>query len=119
MPAVARKNEVDTVDCVDGTPGTPCDGGAKNICDNPSIQATKAGSSDVRVNSIGVVRLGDVMKSHPAPVCGCAPHAPVLTAVSSLVRANGLGIGRIGDLYTSGHVISSGSGDVSDGSPQG
>lgn len=119
MPSVARMLQVDTVDCVDGTPGTPCDGGAKSICDNPSIQATEAGSGDVRVNGIGVVRLGDAMKSHPAPVCGCAPHAPTLSVVSTLVRANGRGIGRIGDLYGGGHVISSGSGNVSDGSPQG
>lgn len=118
MPNVARKASVDTVDCVDGTPGTPCDGGSKSICDSPSIQATDAGSSDVFVEGIGVVRIGDPMIPHPAPVCGCGPHAPPLTVASAYVYANGLRIGRIGDLYSGGHVISSGASTVIDGSPQ-
>jgi len=117
MPAIARKDETDTVDCVDGTPGSDCSPGVKR-CDSPSTQATKAGSGDVIINGIGVVREGDIMKPHPAPECNCPLHAPVLTAFSSKVYANGKRIGRIGDLYTSGHVISSGSGNVFDGSPQ-
>jgi len=117
MPAVARKSATDIVDCVDGTPGSLCSPGVFR-CDSPSIQATSAGSGDVIVNGIGVVREGDEMIPHPAPECGCPSHAPVLTAFSSTVYANGKRIGRIGDLYTPGHVIASGSGDVFDGSPQ-
>ena len=115
MPEVARKAAVDLVDSPDGTPGTPCDDGKKNICDNPSIQATAAGSSDVFIMGIGVVREGDAMISHPAPVCGCAPHAPTLSTFSSRVYANGLRIGRIGDAYA-GHVIITGAAKVFDGS---
>ena len=117
MPNVARKNAVDLVDSPDGNPGTPCDGGAKKICDVPSIQATAAGSSDVFIEGIGVVREGDAMIAHPAPVCGCSPHAPALSVFSALVFANGLRIGRIGDSYD-GHVIITGASTVFDGSPQ-
>lgn len=117
MPAIARKAAVDIVNSPDGNPGTPCDGGARVICDVPSIQATAAGSSDVFIMGIGVVREGDAMISHPAPVCGCAPHAPTLSTFSSRVYANGLRIGRIGDDYA-GHVIVSGAPTVFDGSPQ-
>ena len=118
MPNVARKAAVDSVDCVDGSPGTPCADGKKVICDSPSIQATAQGSSDVFIEGIGVVRIGDPMISHPAPVCGCAPHAPPLSVASAYVFANGRRIGRIGDLYGGGHVISSGASTVIDGSPQ-
>jgi uncharacterized Zn-binding protein involved in type VI secretion len=117
MPLVARKAAVDLVDSPDGTPGTPCDGGAKKICDSPSIQATAAGSPDVFVMGIGVVREGDAMISHPAPVCGCSPHAPTLSVFSAFVYANGKRIGRVGDAYD-GHVIITGASTVNDGSPQ-
>jgi uncharacterized Zn-binding protein involved in type VI secretion len=116
MPEVARKSAVDLVASPDGNPGTPCDP-PKVICDVPSTQATAAGSSDVFIEGIGVVRENDAMISHPAPVCGCAPHAPVLTSFSSRVYANGLRIGRIGDDY-SAHVIITGAATVIDGSSQ-
>lgn len=115
MPAIARKAAVDLVDSPDGTPGTPCDGGAKKICDSPSTQATAAGSSDVFIEGIGVVREGDAMLPHPAPVCGCGTHAPTLSSFSSRVYANGKRIGRVGDDYA-GHVISTGASTVIDGS---
>lgn len=118
MPLVARKEENDDVKCVDGNEGTPCDGGAKKICDAKSTQKTDAGSSDVFIMGIGVVREGDAMKSHPAPVCGCGPHAPTLSKFSSRVYANGKRIGRVGDEYSAGHVISTGAPTVSDGSAQ-
>lgn len=117
MPAVARKNQVDIVQCIDGTPGSLCSPGVFR-CDSPSIQATLAGSDNVRVNGIGVVREDDVMKPHPAPECNCPLHQPVLTAFSSKVFVNGKRLGRLGDLYTPGHVIASGSSNVFDGSPQ-
>lgn len=117
MPAVARKAAVDTVACVDGTPGTICPNGQPR-CDAPSTQATAAGSPDVFVMGIGVVRIGDPMLPHKFVPCGCPVHAPPLTVASAHVYANGLRIGRIGDLYTGGHVISSGAPTVFDGSPQ-
>jgi hypothetical protein len=66
---------------------------------------------------IGVVREGDAMISHPAPVCGCSPHAPTLSVFSAFVYANNLRIGRVGDAYD-GHIISTGAPTVTDGSPQ-
>lgn len=116
MPEIARKAEVDTVDSPDGTPGDPCPGDVK--CNSPSIQATKAGSSDVFIMGIGVVRETDKMKSHPSPACGCAAHAPTLTVCSSRVYANGLRIGRKGDAYGGDHIIISGAPTVFDGSAQ-
>ena len=117
MPLVARKAANDIVKCVDGTPASECSPGVPK-CDGPSTQATDAGSSDVFVEGIGVVRIGDTMIPHPAPVCGCGAHAPALSAASAYVYANGRRIGRIGDLYSPGHVIDSGAPTVHDGSPQ-
>lgn len=116
MPLVARKAGNDDVASPDGNPGPPCAPG-KVICSTPSTQKTDAGSSDVFIMGIGVVREGDAMIPHPAPVCGCAPHAPTLSTFSSRVYANGLRIGRVGDAYD-GHVISTGAPTVSDGSAQ-
>jgi len=116
MPEIARKAQVDTVASPDGNPGDPCPGDVK--CNSPSTQATEAGSSDVFIMGIGVVREGDVMKSHPSPACGCPAHAPKLTVFSSRVYANGLRIGRKGDYYGGDHMISSGAPTVFDGSAQ-
>jgi hypothetical protein len=116
MPLVARKAAVDLVDSPDGNPGPPCAPG-KVICSTPSTQYTEAGSSDVFIMGIGVVREGDAMISHPAPVCGCSPHAPTLSVFSAFVYANNLRIGRVGDAYD-GHIISTGAPTVTDGSPQ-
>ena len=115
MPAIARKAAVDLVASPDGTPGTPCDVGVR--CDSPSIQATAAGSSDVFIEGIGVVREGDPMLAHPYVPCGCPSHAPGLSTFSSRVYANGLRIGRLGDEY-SAHVIITGASTVFDGSAQ-
>lgn len=101
MPEVARKDEKDTVDSPDG------DG---EFCKYPTIQATKAGSDNVFVNSIGVVRLGDAMTSHTSP--GCEKHAPPLTSGSATVFANGRNLGRNGDAYGGDHIITSGSPNV-------
>lgn len=116
MSLVARKAQVDTVASPDGNPGDPCPGDVK--CNSPSTQATEAGSSDVFIMGIGVVREGDVMKSHPSPACGCPAHAPSLSTFSAYVYANNLRIGRVGDAYGGDHLISSGAPTVHDGSPQ-
>ena len=98
--AVARKSEIDTVASPDGT---------GDCCVDPTTQATEIGSSNVFVNSIGVVRKGDPMKTHLFPGPCCNPHAPPLTTCSSSVFVNGQGIGRIGDAYGGDHIITSGS----------
>jgi uncharacterized Zn-binding protein involved in type VI secretion len=101
--AVARKSEIDTVASPDGT---------GICCVDASIQATEVGSTNVFVNGIGVVRLGDVMKTHQYPGPCCNDHAPPLTTSSSTVFVNGKGIGRKGDAYGGDHIISSGSPNV-------
>lgn len=109
MPAVARMSGTDIVASPDGNPSPPCPGPIPR-CDSPSIQATQAGSGDVRVNGIGVVRAGDAMKPHKHG-CGCPMHAPTLSSFSGTVRVNSKGVGRLFDNY-SAHVIASGSGNV-------
>jgi len=100
MPKVARKGSTDSVSSPDGT---------GNNCASPTTQSTDAGSSDVFINGVGVVRDGDAMVSHPQP--GCTPHAPTLDTFSPNVYADGKKIGRLGDAY-SGHTITSGSSNV-------
>jgi uncharacterized Zn-binding protein involved in type VI secretion len=102
MPAVARKDSKDTVASPDGS---------GICCASPSTQSTDKGSSNVFVNTIGAVREGDAMITHPYPGPCCNPHAPTLSSFSSTVFVNGKGIGRLGDDYSQ-HVISSGSSDV-------
>lgn len=117
MPLVARKAAEDSVDSPDGTPGIPCPDGQPK-CDLPSTQATAAGSSDVFIETIGVVREGDAMIPHQYTPCGCPSHAPTLSTFSAYVYANNLRIGRVGDAYGGDHIISSGAPTVTDGSPQ-
>jgi uncharacterized Zn-binding protein involved in type VI secretion len=100
--AVARMSSTDTVASPDGS-GT--------CCASPTTQSTDQGSSNVRVNGIGVVRINDAMITHLYPGSCCNPHAPVLTTSSSTVRVNGKGLGRKNDLYVD-HQISSGSPNV-------
>ena len=118
MPAVARMSGTDTVTCTDGAQGVSC-GMGKWFWNTPTTQATQAGSGNVFVNNIGIVRQGDVMASHPdgtpctpTPI----PHAPALSTYSSTVFANNLPIGRVGDKFDSDmdydHTISSGSSNV-------
>lgn len=109
MPAVARKNKTDSVKSPHGV-------GAE--CKSPATYKTDEGSSNVFVNGEGVVREGDKMEKHPKP--GCANHEPVLKSFSSKVYVNGKRLGRFGDAYKEAgdHIISSGSENVFDGSPQ-
>ena len=69
------------------------------------------GSSNVNVNSKGVVRLGDKVASH-----GIAPHSPTppMTSSSSTVKVNSIGVVRAGDSASCGHTIS-GSNNVNAG----
>jgi hypothetical protein len=123
MPAVARKDSADTI-----ATGHGCD----------ATTTTLTGSGNVYVNSIGVVRRGDLSQVHtyevivaievedpppPEPdpdyvpsthteyIVTCEPHQVSLTSYSGNVFANDLNIGRLGDSY-SGHTLSSGSPNV-------
>ena len=97
MPAVARKDGVDTI-----ATGHGCD----------ATTVTDEGSSDVFVNGTGVVREGDLTAVHQILVgIVCVPHTVPLTSFSSDVFVNGLRVGRLGDDYT-GEVITSGSPNV-------
>ena len=118
MPAVALMGGSSSVDCTDGAQGAAC---GKNVYhwNTPTTQVSDAGSSDVFVNGIGVVRDGDVMASHPdGDPCVASPvnHAPSLSGFSGTVYADGKALGRVGDVYNSdghySHTISSGSSNV-------
>jgi uncharacterized Zn-binding protein involved in type VI secretion len=111
MPAVARKNSVDSVQSPHGT---------GFCCVVPTVHSTDEGSSTVFINGIGVVREGDKMIEHTYPGPCCDLHAPTLTVYSAFVYAEGKRIARIGDKYVAAgeHVIISGSPNVYDGSPQ-
>ncbi len=98
MPAIARKSGTDAVSINHPT----CQGST----------ATNAGSGDVLVNNVGVVREGDVVESHTHSPPACPQHAPGLSSFSSNVFVNGKGIGRLGDSYGCGATISSGSSNV-------
>jgi uncharacterized Zn-binding protein involved in type VI secretion len=85
MPAISRKGGTDTISTGHG-------------CDATTV--TNQGSDNVRVNGIGVVRIGDLQQTHLILVgISCVPHALTLSSGSSTVRANGRGIGRKGDSY--------------------
>lgn len=101
MPAVARGNGTDSVFSKTGT--------GRN-CASPLTTSTDECSGNVRVNGVGVVRIGDKVAVHNKG--GCVPDESVLTSGSSKVRANGKAIGRIGDQYTADNTITSGSSNV-------
>lgn len=101
MPPVARGNGTDSVFSKTGT--------AKK-CPAPVGTATNACSGDVFAEGIGVVRMGDVVKPHPA--AGCGNDGSTVTAASGTVFANGKAIARIGDEYTGDNTITSGAGTV-------
>lgn len=68
------------------------------------------GSSNVRVNGAGVVRIGDAIQNH-----GPSPHSGVtMISGSSTVKVNGIGVCRAGDSASCGHTIS-GSSNVNAG----
>lgn len=97
MPAVARKDGVDTV-----STGHSCD----------SETTTDEGSDNVFFNGIGAVRLGDYNRSHDILVgVACVPHRVALSTASPDVYVNGRRIGRLGDSYGS-EVITSGSPNI-------
>jgi uncharacterized Zn-binding protein involved in type VI secretion len=123
MPAVAQKGGSSSVAATDGAQGDGCafnkSGAYAWHWNTPTTQASDAGSSNVFVNGIGVVREGDAMGSHPdGDPCVSSPvnHAPTLSTFSSNVFVNGKALGRVGDKYDSDnhydHTITSGSSNV-------
>ena len=99
--AVARGNGVDDVYSKTGT---------RKDCKRPVMTVTAECSSDVFVNGIGVVRVGDQVGPHNA--VGCSPDVSTLTNGSSSVFVNGKALGRIGAQYTPDNTITTGSKDV-------
>jgi len=75
----------------------------------PARPSTSA-SSDVKVNGIGVVRVGDSYATH---CCGPSCHGGSLSGGSPNVTANGLAVGRIGDPISCGDTVAQGSPNVS------
>ena len=104
MPAAARSQGVDAVLSLTGA------GSTRRGCPAPLETATNQGSSDVLINGVGAVRIGDIVAPHRAR--GCGPDTSGLTTASSRVFANNLGVGVIGSQYTSDNTITSGSGNV-------
>ena len=105
MPGIARDHGTDSVNTVHGAVG----GSRCNAA--PTTVATDAGSANVFVNGIGVVRSGDTVQSHHNG-SSCANHTPGLATFSGNVFANGLNIGRLGDTYACGAKITSASSNV-------
>jgi len=105
MPGIARKAGTDSVDTVHGaTGGNRCNAA-------PTTTSTDAGSSNVLVNGIGVVREDDVVTAHNDG-SSCVTHTPKLASFSSTVKVNGKGVGRLNDTYSCGAKITSASGNV-------
>jgi hypothetical protein len=97
MPAVARKDGVDSVSTNHG-------------CDGSTV--TDTGSGNVFANNIGVVRANDLDRVHRYGGRGCSlQHQQALSSYSGNVFANNKNIGRLGDAY-GGETISSGSPNV-------
>lgn len=78
-------------------------------CSSPSVQTSNESSSNVFVEGVGVVRLGDTMNPHSTPTNKCKPHSPPLASGSPNVFVNGVAVGRVGDTYAGpgAHVITS------------
>lgn len=97
MPAVARKDGVDTVNTGHG-------------CDATTV--TLNGSSTVFANGTGVCRQGDQIQIHTVPAGqSCVNHTAYINVGSSTVFADGIPIARKDDSTDSGQ-LSSGSSNV-------
>jgi uncharacterized Zn-binding protein involved in type VI secretion len=102
MPAAARSSGADQVYSLSGS-GHNCDSPLYTTTGVPTV-------SNVLINGIPPVVLGDLVGVHPFH--GCGPDTSVLTTGSSKVFINGKGAGRLGDYYTSDNIITTGSPNV-------
>lgn len=101
MPAAARGDMTDTVHSASGTGYN---------CAFPLDTVTNVGSTNVRINGKGAVKIGDLV--YPHPYLGCGPDTSTLTTGSSKVRVNGQPAARLGDYYTPDNQITTGSPNV-------
>lgn len=95
MPGAARGAGRDRVQSVDGT-------GYK--CRVPMSTRTLGCSTNVLINGIGVVRIGDSVAPHPRS--GCSLDTSRLSRSSRKVLINGRGAGRMGDSYGPNTIVS-------------
>jgi len=95
MPGAARGAGRDRVQSIDGT-------GKK--CRVPMRTATLACSTNVIVNGIGIVRIGDRVAPHPRT--GCSIDTSSLSRASIKVLVNNRGAGRMGDIYGPNTIVS-------------
>ena len=77
-----------------------------------SAMTRAQGSSNVKVNGIGVSRQGDVNTAHLLPGAPCPTHAMPISSGSSTVKVNGKGCGRVGDAITDCTSVAAGSSNV-------
>ena len=75
--------------------------------------APTSGSSDVIINGLSAVRVGDPYEDHACP--GDSPHPSTATGGSSTVFINGKAAHRIGDSISCGSTASNGSSNVNVG----
>ena len=92
MPAVTRIGDADVTHC--------------------SAMTRAQGSTDVKVNGIGVSRQGDVNTTHLLPGRPCPPHAAAISSGSGTVKVNGKGCGRVGDGISACTSVAAGSSNV-------
>ena len=92
MPAVTRIGDADVTHC--------------------SAMTRAQGSSNVKVNGIGVSREDDNNTSHLLPGTPCPTHAKHITTGSSTVKVNGKGCGRVGDGISDCTSVAAGSSNV-------
>jgi uncharacterized Zn-binding protein involved in type VI secretion len=99
MPGIARIGDIITT-------GHDCD----------AVSTIKQGSSNVFVNGLGVVRVGDSDTHEKEEIIEideeieiiCVPHTVTVGAGSNKVFVNGRGVARVGDTF-SGEPITTGS----------
>ena len=77
MPAVTRIGDADVAHC--------------------SGMTRAQGSPNVRANSIGISRQGDLNTGHLLPGVPCPGHSASIVTGSTKVLINGKGCGRVGD----------------------
>ena len=77
-----------------------------------SAMTRAAGSSDVKVNGIGISREDDVNTAHILPGTPCTTPAKPITTGSTTVFVNGKGCGRVGDGITVCTSVAQGSPNV-------
>lgn len=75
-------------------------------------QPATGGSSDVTINSIPVVRVGDAWAPHTETVKPYETHGSVSSTGSPDVTVNGLPMCRQGDKIACGSIMVGGSSDV-------